>query len=590
MPSGRAGKMPAGRKGETPSPRKSHKRGPMHEITRAWRKLLLVALVATAATANLRAGDWPMWGRTPQRNLSSDEKGLPSSFDLGPGKKLPGGEYDPASARNLKWSAKLGMITCGSPVISGGKVFIGTNNGTPRDAKYQGDYGILMCLEESSGRFLWMLPVPAFARSGAISVLYPNLGICSTPAVEGDKLFVVTSRCEVVCLDANGLGNGNRGPFRDESSYFARPASESLAPGVVREGTSYRMRPGEPLLEVRRAKHGVTLGPADADVIWHYDMMSDLSVWPHDAAASSVLVYEDLLFVCTGNGTDNTHRNIPSPAGAALVAINKRTGAVVAVDDAEISRRALEGSWSSPVLAKVGGRALVVIGGPDGVCYAFDASPAKSQAGKPGKLQKVWWFDCNPPGARFKDRAHVKYPSPAGPSEIIATPVFYKDRIYVAIGQDTRHGVAPGMLCCIDANGAGDITDSGRVWQYDRIGRSLSTVSIADGLLYVADAGGAIHCLDAETGKAKWVMETGTLTCGSTLVADGKVYVGTDKGELLILSAGPELKVLDKVNLHAPIHTTPAAANGVLYVATDTHLFAFEEKGQRAGANAPASR
>jgi outer membrane protein assembly factor BamB len=562
-------------------------------MTPGWlRKLLLVAmaLAMAAATPQLRAGDWPMWGGTPQRNFASEEKGLPASADLGPGKKLPGGEYDPNSARNLKWCAKLGTITCGSPVVCGGKVFIGTNNGSPRDAKYQGDYGILMCLDEASGRFLWMLPVPAVPPSPAVSVFYPNLGIASTPAVEGDTVFVVTNRGEVVCLDANGMANGNRGPFRDEAAYFARPISETLGPGVVREGGAYRIKPGEPLLEVRRARRGVPLGPADADVIWHYDMMSDLSVWPHDAAASSVLPHEDLLFVCSGNGTDNTHRNIPSPGSPTLVAINRKTGALVAVDDAQIGRRALEGSWSSPVLAKVGGRTLVVIGGPDGGCYAFEAAPAKPTAGKVGTLQKVWWFDCNPPQARFKDRAAVKYPSRAGPSEIIATPVFYKDRIYVSIGQDTRHGNAPGLLSCINANGTGDITDTGRIWQYDRIGRSLSTVSIADGLVYAADAAGAIHCLDAETGKPQWVMETGTLTCGSTLVADGKVYLGTDKGELFILAAGRELKVLAKVDLHAPIHTTPAAANGVLYVATDTHLFAFEEKLQRPEANTPIGR
>jgi outer membrane protein assembly factor BamB len=292
-------------------------------------------------------------------------------------------------------------------------------------------------------------------------------------------------------------------------------------------------------------------------------------------------MYEDLLFVLSGNGTDNTHRNIPNPAAPILAAIDKKTGALVAVDDGQISRRILEGTWSSPTLAKASGRTLVVAGGPDGVCYAFDASAAKpkaGQAGQVGKLQKVWWFDCNPPAARFKDRAGLKYPAPAGPSEIIATPVFHKGRIYVAVGQDTRHGVAPGLLSCIDANGAGDITESGRVWQYDRIHRSLSTVSIADGLLYSADGAGTIHCLDAETGKLNWTLETGSLICGSTLVADGKVYIGTDKGDLFILAAGPERKVLCKANLGSPIHTTPSAANGVLYVATDSHLFAFQEK------------
>jgi outer membrane protein assembly factor BamB len=303
--------------------------------------------------------------------------------------------------------------------------------------------------------------------------------------------------------------------------------------------------------------------------------MDKLSVWPHDAAASSPLVHGNLVFLCTGNGADNTHRNIPSPLAPTLVALHKKTGALVAADDARIGPRILEGNWSSPALAKVGPRTLVVIGGPDGVCYAFDASPARAGDGEPGTLQKVWWYDCNLPAARYKDRAAVKFPGRSGPSEIIATPVLYKDRAYVAIGQDTRHGAAPGLLVCIDAAGTGDLTDKGRVWQYDKIGRSLSTVSIADGLLYVAEMIGTVHCLDAETGRPLWTFDTGGLVSGSTLVADGKVYLGTEKGDLWVLAAGPEAKVLSKVNLGSAIHSTPVAANGVLYAVSSKHLFAF---------------
>ena len=95
-----------------------------------------------------------------------------------------------------------------------------------------------------------------------------------------------------------------------------------------------------------------------------------------------------------------------------------------------------------------------------------------------------------------------------GPSEIIATPVFHNNRVYVAVGQDPLHGRGRGMLNCIDATQTGDISRSGRVWSYDKLDRSLSTVSIADGLVYVADRPGRIHCLDAETGKCYWVHDT----------------------------------------------------------------------------------
>jgi outer membrane protein assembly factor BamB len=62
---------------------------------------------------------------------------------------------------------------------------------------------------------------------------------------------------------------------------------------------------------------------------------------------------------------------------------------------------------------------------------------------------------------------------------------------------------------------------------------------------------------------------------GSTLVADGKVYVGDEDGDFTVLAASKEKKVLSEVNLGAPVYSTPIAANGVIYVSSNTHLFAF---------------
>jgi hypothetical protein len=52
----------------------------------------------------------------------------------------------------------------------------------------------------------------------------------------------------------------------------------------------------------------------------------------------------------------------------------------------------------------------------------------------------------------------------------------------------------------------------------------------------------------------------------------------TERGEVWVLAAGREMKLLGKANLGSPIHSTPVAANGVLYVATGRHLFAFSQR------------
>jgi outer membrane protein assembly factor BamB len=195
-------------------------------------------------------------------------------------------------------------------------------------------------------------------------------------------------------------------------------------------------------------------------------------------------------------------------------------------------------------------------------------------------LKKVWWFDCNPPEYKTgKDGKPIKYPAAEGPSEINATPVFYKDRVYVSIGQDPEHGEGVGRLVCLDATKTGDVTKSALIWDFRGIHRSISTVSIdpASGLLFVGDFSGFIHCLDAETGKHYWTHDMKAHMWGSTLVADGKVYVGDEDGDLVVLAAAKEKKQLSECNLGAPVYSTPVVANGVIYVGSNTHLYAFHD-------------
>jgi len=175
----------------------------------------------------------------------------------------------------------------------------------------------------------------------------------------------------------------------------------------------------------------------------------------------------------------------------------------------------------------------------------------------------------------MKNGKALKYATPDGPSEVIATPVFYHNRVYVPIGQDPEHGEGQGNFSCIDITKTGDITRAGTIWSYDKIHRSLSTPAIANGLVFVGDFSGFIHCLDAETGQPYWVYDTKSHIWGSTLVADGKVYAGTEDGDFIVLDASKTLKVINKIDMRSPIYSTPVVANGTLFVATPTHLYAI---------------
>jgi outer membrane protein assembly factor BamB len=103
----------------------------------------------------------------------------------------------------------------------------------------------------------------------------------------------------------------------------------------------------------------------------------------------------------------------------------------------------------------------------------------------------------------------------------------------------------------------------------------MSTPSIHDGLAYIADCGRQVSCIDTQTGKQVWVHRASGDIWSSTLVADGKVYVGSLRGDFWTLAAGRELKILSRIDLSEPIHATPTAANGTLYVGTMRRLFAI---------------
>ncbi|MGA2660858.1 MAG: PQQ-binding-like beta-propeller repeat protein [Verrucomicrobiota bacterium] len=511
--------------------------------------IVIPLLVALAAHAQ----DWPQWGGTPERNMYSPAKGLPDHFTRGKSAEVkfkPGTEeIETTNLENFRWVVKIGSQSYGNVTVAQGRVFIGTNNESPRDPRHQGDRSILMCFDEKTGEFLWQLVVPKLA-SGKVND-WESLGLLSSPTIEGDRIYLVTSRCEVLCLDVHGMANGNDGPFKDEAKYVVKD--------VILDKGKPTERPAPP----------IEPGPKDADILWRYDMIDELGVFPHNASDGAPVIAGDLLYVQTSNGQDWTHSDIPSPNAPSLIALNKHTGEFAGEDDAKIGPRIFHGLWSSPSTGNVNGRQLIFYGGGDGVCYAFDPVPVKE--GESSYLKKVWWYDCNPPG-----RKQFKYPDAQGPSEIDATPVFSRNRVYTAVGQDPEHGEGVGILTCIDATKTGDITGSGKIWSYDKISRSLSTVSITpDGLLFVADFAGYLHCLDAETGKVWWTHDLKAHIWGSTLVADGKVYLGDEDGDLVVLAASKEKKVLGAINLGAPVYSTPVVANGVLYVSSNTHLFAF---------------
>ena len=534
---------------------------------------VLFLLCAASRPAALPAADWPQWGGSDLgRNMVSAEKDLPDSFV--PGQKTPAG-VDLATTQNVRWAARMGNYVYGNPTVSGGKVFVGTDNtllsDDPRFPRTKGDEsGMVQCLDEASGKLLWCLVVPKRPPERLPKPCHygeQRFGVCSSPAVEDGRVFVVTNACEVVCLSVNGLAGGNQGPFTDEGQYMVGPG-----------------------------KKPVELKPTDADILWVFDMIDKLGVCPHDTTSCSPLVHNGFVYTVTSNGVDSAHNKCSRPDAPSFIVLEAKTGRLVATDNEDLGHRLWHCLWSPPSMGVVNGQRLVFFGGGDGLCYAFEAVTKTEE--KPFHLKKVWSYDCVPPHYRFRDGKPIPYyagdkrktDSPnksdgtyVGPSQIIGTPVFHEGRVYVAIGQDPAHGRGRGYLSCIDASKTGDISKSGCIWTYDGIERTIASVAISDGLLYASDLSGKLHCLEAATGKPVWIHESRVETWGTPLVADGKVFLGNQKF-LLVMAAGKEERELARISLGQPSYGTPVVANGVLYVASEKYLWAVQKKGPQSPA------
>ena len=518
--------------------------------------LLRPFAAATLALATLHAADQPQWGQAWSRNMVSGERGLPADFD-------------PKTGRNIKWVAKIGNETHSTPVVAGGRVYIGTNNHDPRDPKHAGDRGVLMCFDEKTGKLLWQLVVPKREEDKYHD--WPNCGISSPATVEGDRVYVVDNRGGLLCLDAKGMANGNDGPFKDEGTYMIqKPLADSTNQSAIRN-----LQSAIDQSLVASAATKMTPGPLDADILWKFDLTQGAGIWSHDGSHSSILILGNHLYLNSGTGVDNTHRKIRTPDAPSLVVFDKRTGAYLARDGEHMAPNIFHCTWSSPSLGVVSGKQVIFFCGGNGIVYGFEPLPTNHESRTTNTLKKIFEFDFDPDAPRTEVHRFTQNKR-EGPSNIYGMPVFLDGKLYVAGGGDIFWGKNEAWLKCIDATKTGDITRTGTVWTYPLEKHVMATAAIFNGLIFLSDCGRKMHCVEAATGKALWTHDIKGDSWASPYVADGKVYLGTRSGNFYVWAAAREKQVLAELDLKVPISATATAANGVLYVATMQNLYALE--------------
>jgi outer membrane protein assembly factor BamB len=516
--------------------------------------------IAEAAKAlakmDVKPGDSPQLGKSHYRNNVSDAGSIPTEWDVTAGK-------------NIKWVAKLGSQTYSSPVVANGKVFVGSNNANGYLKRYPSsvDLGCMLAFDAETGKFLWQHSSEKLP-TGRVND-WELLGVCSSPYIEGKRLWYVSNRDEISCLDTEGFLDGtNNGPFTQEPNQ----------------------------------------NKDEADVIWKIDMMGKLGASPHNACSCSVTAIGDVLFVSSSNGVDEGHKRVDKPNAPVLIAMNKNTGEVLWFDNSP-GANVMHGQWSSPAFGVLGGVEQVIFAGGDGWLYSFDLK------GQGGKSKLLWKFDCNPKESKYMLEKATRNP-------LISTPVIYDGLVYVGVGEDPEHGEGNGHLWCVDPKKRGDVSptlvfnsadpkkpiaykrlqalekdkgdferpneNSALVWHYEgnnpkkfeeTMHRTLASTTIKDDLLFISDESGLFHCLDAKTGKAHWTHDMLAQSWSTPLIAGDKVYIADQDGKVTVFELSNEKKMVgnDAQDMGSPVYTTPIVANGVLFISTFNSLYAIAE-------------
>jgi outer membrane protein assembly factor BamB len=219
-------------------------------------------------------------------------------------------------------------------------------------------------------------------------------------------------------------------------------------------------------------------------------------------ANSSPVAFENLIIVSTSNGQDESHVNVPAPKAPSIIAVDKTTGKLV-WEDNPVGERVLHGQWSSVAIGTIGGVTQAVVGQGDGYVRGYEAKTGK----------RLWEFDLNP-----KDSVW-----PKTRNEVISTPIIVDNVVYIANGQDPEHGEGVGHLYAIDGSKRGDLSptvmkdkkieknpNSGELWHYGDIRRSISTGALFNGILSCSTPTSAASCMRSTQRPAS---SFGSTTC-----------------------------------------------------------------------------
>ena len=575
---------------------------------------------ASSEPSSVSVGEWPQWGGNGYRNNARAGTAPQAWSD--------------AIGDNVKWRAKLVDSSYFAPVIADGKVFAGTNSDSSQSSQAR-----MICLSQHDGKVLWHYDSPRLETGRDND--WPGIGMASTPAVLGERLYFLSNRCEVVCLATD---NGR--------------------------------------------------------VIWKVDLIGKLGVNPCKLQTSSPVIIDGVVLVGTSHGTSVVPDRF-DPEAPSFVALDAQDGRILWKDSSP-GKNVLHGQWSSPAYGVFNGVPQAIFAGGDGWLYSFDfrdirkgvsnllwkfdCNPKRSiwTIGGSGTRNNIlatpvihdglvyigvgqnpehgegpghlWCIDPTKRGdvsselilgpreskliqvrdvlgisidgilpkndAASSIDVQVGHPIHVLDDGTVSLPLvlplhvsgltlsqakaaiskaYIDSRILdhreikvdvIKIRSDQHRSVKPKRLQAASQNErVEDNPNSAAIWHYvgkdlngdgdisveERFGRTACSVAVKDGLLIACDFTGIVHCLDANTGRPHWTYDMFSSCYSTPLIVGDFIYVGDEDGDIVIFRLDNEFSLVAEIAMQESISGPLVSDGESLYVPAKKSLTVLSE-------------
>ncbi len=288
----------------------------------------------------------------------------------------------------------------------------------------------------------------------------------------------------------------------------------------------------------------------DGKVLWDRSLGEDFGLLTtHGGRTVSPIIDGDLVIVSGvtfqwGQHGRGAHR---------FMAFDKKTGETVYLSAP--GGRPYDTTYAPPIIVNVNGTRLLIQGASDGVVHAI-----KPQTGEP-----VWKYEISKRGLNTGVVVH-------GSTAILTH------------SEENLDSNEMGMMVAVDAASKGEIKKDQVKWSVYGWQGGFSSPVIDGERLYQIDNGANMAAFDVNSGKQLWLQNLGTIQKASPVLADGKVYVGTENGKFFILkpsATGAEILDQDQLGTEAmpeAIIASVAVSNGRVFVVSDTNLYCIGKK------------